>query len=51
MLKLPMGGDVDGIPARLVRRGNKLALKAYGNSIVPQVAAEVMKAIIRIAGE
>ena len=45
LLELPLGGLVDGIPARLVRRANRDALKAYGNSIVPQVAAEIMRAM------
>jgi len=45
LLELPLGGLIDGIPARLVRRANRNALKAYGNSIVPQVAAEIMRAI------
>ena len=45
LLELPLGGLIDGIPARLVRAANRNALKAYGNSIVPQVAAEVMRAM------
>ena len=43
--QFPVGGLVNGLPVRLVRRANKDALKAYGNSIVPQAAAVVMKAI------
>ena len=48
-------GMDDGLPKRMVRlsdgsaiseaRWRREALKAYGNAIVPQVAAEVMKAI------
>ena len=34
-----LDSELDGLPVRLVRRANKDALKAYGNSIVPQVAA------------
>jgi len=48
LLELPLGGLVDGIPARLVRHANRESLKAYGNSVVPQVAAEVMKAMARV---
>jgi DNA (cytosine-5)-methyltransferase 1 len=46
LLELPVGDLVDGIPVRLVRRANRDALKAYGDSIVPQVAAVVMRAIM-----
>jgi len=45
LLELPLGGLIDGVSARLVQRSNKESLKAYGNSIVPQVAAEVMRAM------
>lgn len=50
LLELPMGGLADGLPVRLVRAQNRDALKAYGNSIVPQVAAAVMRAMIDAGG-
>jgi hypothetical protein len=45
---LPLGGDVDGVPARLVRRANREGLKAYGNSVVPQVVAALGRAILLV---
>jgi len=42
-LELGVGSVPSGLPARLVRCANKDALKAYGNSIVPQVAAEILR--------
>lgn len=49
LVEQPMGGAVDGLPARLVRlarRGNRESLKAYGNSVVPQLVAAVGRAIL-----
>ena len=48
LLELPLGGAVDGVPVRLVRRGNKLALKAYGNTVVPQVVEAIGRAILEV---
>jgi DNA (cytosine-5)-methyltransferase 1 len=45
LLELPLGGSIDGIPARLVRFANRNGLKAYGNSVVPQVVCEIARAI------
>ncbi len=45
----PLGFDSHGLPERLVRlarRGNREALKAYGNSVVPAVVALIGKAIL-----
>jgi len=38
-------GVADGLPERVVRRWRKEALKAYGNSVVPQVAQAIGEAI------
>ena len=35
----PLGITIDGLPGKLVRRANKIALKMAGNSVVPQVVA------------
>ena len=43
----PLGGATNGISARLVRLGSAGAIKAFGNSILPQIAFvifELMKA-------
>jgi hypothetical protein len=32
-----MGGELDGVPVRLVRFANRNALKAYGNALIPQI--------------
>lgn len=44
-----LGGDVDGLPARLVSFARRNALKAYGNSVVPQVVAAIGKAILEVS--
>ena len=46
ILELPLGGAVDGVPARLVRSANRHALRAYGNAVVPQVAEVVGRAVM-----
>lgn len=47
-----MGGAVDGISERLVRRGNgrwrREAIKALGNSVVPQIVEQVGRSILQI---
>ena len=43
-----VGCNADGLPSRLVRLGQRCALKAYGNSIVPQVVAEIGRAILEV---
>ena len=47
LAQFPMGGAVDGLPVRLARFANRNALKACGNSIVPQVAAAVIRAMVK----
>ena len=44
--ELPLGGAAHGLPERLVRRANRGALRAYGNSVVPQVVAVIGRAIL-----
>jgi DNA (cytosine-5)-methyltransferase 1 len=44
--ELPLGGAAHGLPERLVRRANREALRAYGNSVVPQVVAVIGRAIL-----
>lgn len=44
--ELPLGGDADGVPGRLVRAANRDALRAYGNAVVPQVAEMIARAIL-----
>lgn len=46
LLELPMGGSVDGVPARLVRLANRNALRAYGNAVCPVVAEVVGRAVM-----
>jgi len=46
LLELPVGGAVDGVPARLVRAANKHALRAYGNAVVPQVAELIGRTVL-----
>jgi len=43
-----MGVPVNGLPERLVRRNNRAILRAAGNAVVPQVAAEILRGIIEI---
>lgn len=50
LVELPLGWDVDGVPARLLRFANKHALKAYGNAVVPQVAEVIGRAILVVEG-
>ncbi len=42
----PMGSAAHGLPERLARRANREALKACGNSVVPQVVAAIGRAIL-----
>jgi DNA (cytosine-5)-methyltransferase 1 len=56
--KQPLGSAVDGVPERLVRaaerrarRANREALKAYGNSVVPQVVEAIGRAILEVETE
>jgi len=44
-IELQICGVADGLPERVVRRWRKEALKAYGNSVVPQVAQAIGEAI------
>jgi DNA (cytosine-5)-methyltransferase 1 len=46
----PMGSAANGLSERLVRRANREALKAYGNSVVPQVVEAVGYAILAAEG-
>lgn len=46
----PMGSAAHGLPERLVRRANREALRAYGNSVVPQVVAVIGRAILAARG-
>jgi DNA (cytosine-5)-methyltransferase 1 len=41
-----LGAATDGLPSRLVRRRNRMIIKAAGNSVVPQVAAAIGRAIL-----
>jgi DNA (cytosine-5)-methyltransferase 1 len=50
LAQFPMGGAGDGLPIRLVRFANRNALRAYGNSVVPQVV-EVIGRAIKESGE
>lgn len=43
-----VGCDSHGLPERLARFANRSALRAYGNTIVPQVAAAIGRSILRI---
>ena len=44
-----MGSDVDGLPERLVPRERREALRALGNSVVPQVVEAIGRAIMSVA--
>lgn len=44
LVEFGVGSAVDGLPVRLARFGNKQALRALGNAIVPQVAAAILRA-------
>ena len=46
LAQFPVGGTTDGLPVRLARLANRNGLKACGNSIVPQVAAAVIWAMV-----
>ncbi len=46
--QLPVGGAAHGLPERLARRWNREALKALGNSVVPQVVATIGRAILSV---
>ncbi len=51
LIEFPLGGSTDGLPAGLVRtrrRNNREALKAYGNSIVPDVAEAILSVIVSL---
>jgi len=45
-----MGGDFDGLPVAVGSAHNRARLKALGNSIVPQIAETIGRAIMRTAG-
>jgi DNA (cytosine-5)-methyltransferase 1 len=50
-LELPLGASAHGLPidvVRLARRANREALKAAGNSVVPQVVRAIGQAILEI---
>lgn len=52
LVEFQMGGAAPGIPGalvRLARRANREALRAYGNSVVPQVVEVIGGAIMREA--
>lgn len=51
LVELPLGGVLDGVPARLVRAANRHALRAYGNAVVPQVAEVVGRAVMTVDRE
>jgi DNA (cytosine-5)-methyltransferase 1 len=51
LAQLPVGGAVDGIPVRLLRAANRNALKAYGNSVVPQIPEAIGRAILAAESE
>jgi len=46
LAQFPLGGAIDGLSVRLVRFANREALRAYGNSVVPQVAEVIGRAIM-----
>ena len=48
--ELVMGGDFDGLPVAVGSAHNRARLKALGNSIVPQIAETIGRAIMRTAG-
>jgi DNA (cytosine-5)-methyltransferase 1 len=48
LVELPLGGELNGVPVRLVRAANRHALKCYGNSAVPQVVEEIGRIIVKI---
>lgn len=48
LIEFPLGGAVDGVSSRLVRFANRNALKAFGNSVVPQVVAAFGRVIHQI---
>jgi DNA (cytosine-5)-methyltransferase 1 len=50
LVEFPMGGAASGLSAGLVRsarRNNKLALKAFGNSVIPQIVTAIGTTIIQ----
>ena len=49
--ELPLGSSTHGLSLRLVRRANREALKAYGNSVVPQVVEVIGRAILDFESE
>jgi DNA (cytosine-5)-methyltransferase 1 len=48
LVERPVGGAVDGLPAKLVRLANAGSLKAFGNSVVPQIPEVLGKVILRL---
>lgn len=50
-LERAMGSSVNGLPVKLVRRWNRNALKAAGNSVVPAVVEQIGRAILRVENE
>lgn len=50
LIEFPLGGDVAGIPVRLVRFANRNALKAFGNAVVPDCAEVIGRAILATQG-
>jgi DNA-cytosine methyltransferase len=48
LVKFEVGGDVDGVPLRLVRFANRSSLKAFGNSVVPQVVGWIAQRLVQV---
>lgn len=47
LVERPMARATDGFPERLVRFASREAIRAYGNAIVPQVAYQILRAIMQ----
>lgn len=48
LVKFPLGGELNGVPVRLVRFANRNTIKAYGNALLPQIPEILGRVILGI---
>lgn len=48
LVKFQVGSDVDGVPVRLARFANRNALRAVGNSVIPEIVEAIGRSLIGV---